>query len=294
MIYNYKKYKNIDDFVNNIPKSIRNEQYTILHKCSGLDIKTRTFNSNCFACLFCVVNDKELQDLLVNNRGLDFIASISRKAFDEEIIDSPKTLSGLKHPYNSFERFTSVDETTNIQPWVAGIISNTCSCSNRVSMEIPIFNLDYDRNGRLDVGIMCNNYLIAIETKTTLDDALADERFIEQYHKYTIEIEKSIKQYTYLTLIGGRESDLLPIQDSHCTGIIGDKTSRFYSKIDKNRIKFISANALLCICAKFLAGNEDFACDKILSKVFKDENCIGLLSCGKIIKDDDKYLIQRL
>ncbi len=294
MIYNYKKYKNIDDFVNNIPKSIRNEQFTILHKCCGLDIKKQMFNNNCFACLFCIVNNKELQDLFACYRGADFISNINNNSFCGEIIDSPKTISGLKHPYSSFEKFTSVDETTNIQPWVAGIINNTCSCPNRAGMEIPIFNLDYDRNGRLDIGVMCNDYLIAIETKTTLDDALADERFIEQYHKYTIEIEKSIKKYVYLTLIGGRESDLLPVQYPHCTGIIGDKTSRFYSKIDKNGIKFISANALLCICAKFLSGNENFACDKILSKVFEDKNCIGLLSCGKIIRNNNKYTIEKL
>lgn len=294
MIYNYKKYKNIDDFVNNIPKSIRNEQFTILHKCSGLDINTQTFNNNCFACLFCVLNNKELRELLTHDRGFNFIANVDNKSFNGEIVDSPKILSGLKHPYSSFEKFTSVDETTNIQPWVAGIINNTCSCSNRVSMEIPIFNLDYDRNGRLDVGIMCNNYLIAIETKTTLDDALADERFIEQYHKYANEIKKSIKKYTYLTLIGGRESDLLPTQNPHCTGIIGKKTARFYSRVDTNGIKFISANALLCICARFLSGKKDFACDKILPKIFEDKNCIGLLSCGKIIKDNNNYIVEKL
>ena len=141
---------------------------------------------------------------------------------------------------------------------------------------------------------MCNGYLLAIETKTTLDDALADERFIEQYEKYTVEIEKSIQNYTYLTLIGGKESDLLPPDNKYCTGRIGDKTARFYKKIVKNGIKFISANAILCISSKFLCGNDKFACDKILPEIFSDVNCIGLLSCGKIMKDNNKYYIENL
>ncbi len=57
MIYNYKKYKSIDDFVKNNSKSKRAEEYTICSECNGFDFEAMDFTDRCFGCLFCILED---------------------------------------------------------------------------------------------------------------------------------------------------------------------------------------------------------------------------------------------
>lgn len=291
MIYEYKKYKNVDDFIFDRPKSKKSEKYTIVHKCQGLDMKTNTLTDHCFACLFCGANSKTQLDELLCLRSADFIAKNAELSFKEKPVSGPKPVKGLRHPYSSFEAFTGVDETSNIQPWAAGLLDVMSSAPGRVSMEIPIFNNAYDRNGRLDIGVMVNGHFLAIESKISLDDALKDERFIEQHIKYTVEIEKSTKDYVYLTLFGGKETDMFPPENPYCTGKIGDKTQRFYDVICDNQIQFITANALWCLCCKYLEFGKRYCWDKFLRDIFSDSECIGLLSAGKVIKTSDGYSV---
>lgn len=294
MIYKYRKYKNIDDFVHNIPKSKNDEEYTICSECNGIDFSTMEYTGKCFGCLFCVLEKDDMLEKFKEKWGVDFILSYADEAFTGQIIQPPNASKLLKNPIKNLEDFTGINETKNIQPWAAGILNHVCSRENRIGMEVPVFNMDYDRNGRLDIGSMTKDYLLAMESKISLDEALKDERFIEQQKKYTVEIEKSIENYIYLTLFGGKETDLLPVTHKDCTGKIGGKSQRFYSMVENYGIRFLSANAVWCMCCKYLAEGEHYAWDNFLVNLFDDRNCMGLLSAGKVVKQGSSFHVEAL
>lgn len=291
MIYKYRKYKDIDSFVKNIPKTKKDEDYTIIFKCNGFDYQSGKFTKKCFGCLFCLLEDPEMLKKFNYLWGADFIKEYADKTFKGTPVVLPNAKLTIKNPIKNLELFTGVDETTNIQPWASGLIYHMCTKPNRISMEVPVFNMDYDRNGRLDICSMTNTDLLAMESKISLDDALKDERFIEQRYKYTIEIEKSTSKYTYLTLFGGKETDLFPISSPYCSGKIGGKSERFYSIVIENKIPFISAAALWGLCCRYITYGSDYAWDVFLKNTFSDSDCIGLLSAGKVMNSNRKISI---
>lgn len=294
MIYKYKKYKDIEAFIKNIPKNQIDQNFTILHKCNGLDTSACEFTGRCFGCLFCILNNEKLKNKFVEYWGDDIIADTAKKAFSENKINIPIAKKQIKNPIKSLEAFTSVDETSNIQPWAAGILNCICSVPNRISMEVPVFHPDYNRNGRLDICSITNDKLIIMESKTTLDDALSDERFVEQHKKYTEVIENHTSKYVYITLIGGLETDLFPTSSPYCTGKTGNKTERFYNLSANNGIKFISANALWALACKYYVSGSDYCWDTFLYSLFEEESTVGLLSLGKVIRNGNDYIISSL
>ena len=295
MIYKFRKYKSIDDFVKNSSKSKKDEEYTICSECNGFDIRDMNYTDKCFGCLFCVFENDDLKAKFGEKWGADFASSYAEKSFKGNIVNLPVAKKILRNPTKDLETFTGVNETKNIQPWTAGIINHTCSTENRIGMEIPVFNMDYDRNGRLDVcSITEEGHLVVLETKISLDDALKDERFIEQQTKYTSEIRKSTSDFEYLTLFGGKETDLLPVSHKECTGKVGGKTERFYSMVNQFGIKFISANAIWCMCCNYITFGNQYAWDLFLKGIFEDENCVGLISAGKIIKQNNEYILKEI
>ena len=291
MLYDYKKYKDIASFVADKPKSKANEKYTILFKCNGVDNPTTSpqINSNCFGCLFCLFENTTLQNSFYDLWGEGSIERWANEAFKGNPVRVPTAKKSLKARYRNLESFTAVDETTNIQPWAVGMVNHICSKENRVSMEVPVFNTSYSRNGRLDICSITSEWLLTMESKTTLDDALGDERFVEQHDKYTEEIETETDNYIYLTIIGGKETDVFPVGNAYCTGNIGDKAKRFYNIIINNNIKFITANALWCIGCKFLTHGNAFAWDNFLTEVFSEPECVGLISAGKVIHRNGEF-----
>lgn len=295
MIFQYKKYKDVSSFVSNIPKSKRSEEFTIVNKCNGVNFdETLAFNGKCFGCLLCALDNKEENRAFFDYWNKAYLQSVSDNVFQGNPIDLPKAKLLIRNVNYNLEAFSSYDETSNIQPWATAILYMTCSADCRISMEVPVFNLAYDRNGRLDICCVTSNHLITMESKTSLDDALRDERFVEQRYKYVQEIEKAIKNYTYLTLIGGKETDFYPDTHSHCSGKIGNKSFRFYSMIKSNNIKFISVSALWGMACKCILGNKNFCWDKFLVDVFSDKNCVGLLSAGKVVYVDGEYHITKI
>lgn len=292
MIYKYRKYKDIDSFVSNTPKTQKDEDYSILFKCNGFDYQKNCFTPKCFGCLFCVFENPDMMTKFKELWGEDFIASYAEKSFRGSPVILPNAKQSLKNPVKNLELFTGVDETSNIQPWASGIINHMCTKANRIGMEVPVFNMDYERNGRLDICSMTDTDLLTMESKISLDDALKDERFIEQRYKYTIEIEKSTSNYTYLTLFGGKETDLFPISSPYCSGKIGGKSERFYSIVINNEIPFLSATALWCLCCRFLTAGSSYAWDTFLKDSFSDPECIGLLSAGKVIHHNGNITIE--
>lgn len=296
MIYGYKKYKDIDAFVKNSPKNQTEHSFTILHRCNGLNasVTPPEFTDYCFGCLFCLLNNEELKNGFLDFHGKNIIREFADKAFSGDKIDVPAAKKQIKNPIKNLEAFTAVDETANIQPWAAGVLNSICSTHNRISMEVPVFHPDYDRNGRLDICSVTADKLIIMESKTTLEDALSDERFVEQHKKYTEVIERSTSSYVYITLIGGAETDLFPVDSPYCTGTTGGKTQRFYNLLADNGIKFISANALWALACKYCVCGADYSWDAFLYPLFEDETAIGLLSAGRVVKKNDKYIIEQI
>lgn len=294
MIYKYKKYKDIEAFVKNKPKSKKKEEYTICSECKGIDFVHMEYTDKCFGCLFCVLEDEGMLKKFKEKWGENFISEYSKKAFTGEIAQLPNAGKILKNPIKNLQDFTGINETKNIQPWAGGILNHVCSKDNRIGMEVPVFNMNYNRNGRLDICSMSEDYLLIMESKISLDEALKDERFIEQQEKYTVEIEKCVTHYKYLTLFGGRETDLLPASHKQCTGNIGRKTERFYSMVENYGIRFISANAIWCMCCKYLSLGKQYAWDTFLISLFDDINCVGLISAGKILKRGSEYIVQSI
>ena len=284
MIYEYKKYKGINEFVKNEPLGKKPNQFTIIHKCLGCEFVEGkpTLNSNCFGCLFCIINSNELKEQFESLYGLNVISNAAFSAFSGTVVKPNIIQKGLRHPYTSLEKFTTIDETTNIQPWATGLLHHMCSKDNRISMEVPIFHPDYDRNGRLDICSITDDYMIVMESKTNLNDTLSDERFVEQHTKYTEVINGVTTNYTYLTLLGGKETDIYPTDSPFCTGLIGNQAERFHQLLIENNIQVITANALWCLCCKYLVEGSKFAWDTFLINVFKDPKCIGLTSAGKL------------
>ncbi len=127
-----------------------------------------------------------------------------------------------------------------------------------------------------------------VEAKTTLSDAMADERFVEQFTKYTPAIERNLfldtSKYSLLLLIGGRETDIYPETNRNCTGKTGNLSSRFYNLVlqSETKIPFITATALWLLSIHYLSNN-NFSVNQFLIQLFSDNNCYGLVSAGKII-----------
>lgn len=292
MIYKYRKYKDIDSFVNNIAKTRIDEDYTILFKCNGYDYSKSEFTDRCFGCMFCIFSDPAIKTKFESVWGADFYKKYSDMAFDGKPVTVPNAKLSMKNKTKNLELFTGIDETTNIQPWASGLVNHMCTKSNRIGMEVPVFNLDYDRNGRLDICSITDTDLLTMESKISLVDALNDERFIEQRYKYTVEIEKSTSNYTYLTLFGGKETDLFPPNSPYCSGKIGNMSERFYKIVIDNNIPFISATALWCLCCRYMTYGNEYAWDNFIKECFEDPECIGLLSAGKVMNRNGSIIIE--
>ena len=78
MIYEYKKYKDISDFMADIPKSNYSEDFTIIDKCNGLKIEPPfSFTNTCFACLFCYFSKDEIKNAF--NKSINNIIYINKR-----------------------------------------------------------------------------------------------------------------------------------------------------------------------------------------------------------------------
>src|SRR3989344_1569178 len=124
----------------------------------------------------------------------------------------------------------------------------------RLGRELEINQDNNPRDGRLDVVAVRDKKTIVIETKTDLKSLLNENRFTYQITGYTKECLKYTEKYLnskdllVLLAIGGEETDLFPSGHPDCTtGNVGNISKLFYDKIEKENIKFISANAIWSI-----------------------------------------------
>ncbi|MBV5335382.1 MAG: hypothetical protein JZU49_06210 [Sulfuricurvum sp.] len=297
MIRKFRKYKNLSKLISHEPISKTDFEYSLVfHNCGGFDLNNEKprFNELCFGCLFCVNDDSQKSFYEYATKAE--LQIISSSMFKGEIVRTFQAKRIVKNPYKNLEIFTRINETKNIQPWVAGLLDQFCSPKTEISMEVNSPNLSFDRDGRIDICSISKSVLLAIETKTCLDDAMNDERFVDQHAKYSsvIEAEVSSKNYKLIILLGGKETDLLFSDHLLCSSNIGNKSKKFYKLISEKNIHFVSANAFWGLAlAKMLNENEK-PIDETLNDIFNDKECIGLLTCGKIIEDKGIYSIKNI
>lgn len=293
--YIYKKYNDIFNFVDNVPNSKKNK-ICIPIKCHGLQMKNELkFNDYCFGCLSCILNNPKLKNKFFEKWESDLNYYKKNSFFNGELIDpfeGPVILNRNKG-YKNLKEFTKTNETENIQPWASSLLIGSAFNNARISLEINIPYGNDDRDKRLDIGAISNNYFLGLEAKTSLESAINEnERFIEQYLKYSEKIKKACIQnnidHNLLILFGGKESDLLPPNNINSTGKIGNLSERFYDIIKKHKIKFISANALWGLSLYNLILGPNFSWDIFIKNIFNN-NTFGLISAGKIINTDNKF-----
>lgn len=298
MIYRHKKYKDIEAFILGNPVNNNDIEYSLVFgNCEGIsENKNReiSFNNKCFGCLFCAFGN--MKESFIDLFGHNQLLEIANKGFNGEIVDPVNARLILGNPYRNLECFTKTAETKNIQPWAAGILQSICKKPCRVGMEIQAPNDIFDRDGRLDVCAMTNDFLMVFETKTSLDDALNDERFVEQHAKYSPVISKHLNNNEYFLsiMIGGKETDLLPESHELCSSRVGEKSERFYKLISEYSIPFISANALWLLALSNLLGVEKRSADDFFRSIAEDSRVVGIVTAGKIVFNGEKFIIEAI
>ncbi len=295
MIATTRKYTSVESFILDDTK-YRSENFSlIMNVCNAVKQKEAFFDidNKCFYCNFCYFNEllpsykEKFEDIKTKYPSTRF--------FKEEMIDLPNSKFFIDNLQNkNLYTFTSIEETKRIQLWATALLTNCSSEEVITAIEIPASNEFFDRNGRIDIGAKSRERFLFIEAKTTLSDAMSDERFVEQHSKYSPTIKKHLltEDFTLLILIGGMENVLHPPGSMYNQVDIGNLTKRFYKLIGEasNRIPFISAPALWALSVKYME-NKSFDMVAFLNNLFSDENVYGLLTSGKIIKVGDEYKV---
>lgn len=203
--------------------------------------------------------------------------------------------------FNRFEDFTKKDEVNNIALWVLSAFKYVSLDDLRLGRELEINQENNPRDGRLDVVAVRDKKTIIIETKTDLRSLLNENRFAYQVAGYTKEglkyTEKylSSKKLLVLLVIGGEETDLFPSEHQDCTtGNVGNISKIFFDKIEKENIRFVSANAIWSIVAYKYITNREIDLFNFLEKVFSKPNVLGLLSGGFVTKMNEKLKVEKI
>lgn len=207
--------------------------------------------------------------------------------------------------FSDFEKFTSCDEVNNISLWALECL-NFLSFFNKVRLgkELEIEIQNNPRNGRLDVVGLSDDLLLVLEAKVDLTKLLSENRYLQQIPNYLAECDELIDKYNknnssnvrtfVVLLVGGKETDMYPPGHIDCTtGMVGNIAKNFYLSIEKNNIKFISANALwaLAECANI---NNNLPWFGLIRKIFSDENNVGFLTGGLVRKVNDGFQIENI
>lgn len=313
IVLRVKKYSYLKDFIEDNEKKSNDLSIALKIDCiefkqDHIDIK----NENCINCMYCVFgcpgNNIEIKSdyslrAMCSNFGTEYDDKLNSnlldKLFNGEFIKLPIIrLNQFKVKYKSFADFTSKDETTNISVWGANILKFLSVNSNpRLGLEIGMKIKTRDRGGRLDICLLNENTLFVAEAKVSFDKMMTENRYIAQLLAYEDEILSSIvnqdlKHYKFL-LIGGEETDLLPITHTECTSKVGYRAETFYNSLVENKLLFFSANALLALSLLKLFYGDKYSIENIFSKNI-NENVVGVLSSGFVIKNGNNFTINNI
>jgi ferredoxin len=313
IVLRVKKYSYLKDFLEDNEKKTNDLSVALKIDCiefkgDHIDIK----NENCINCMYCVFgcpgNNIEIKSdyslrAMCSNFGIEYDdklnSNVLDKLFNGEFIKLPVIrLNQFKVKYKSFDDFTSKDETTNISVWGANILKFLSTNINpRLGLEIGMKIKTRDRGGRLDICLLNDNTLFVAEAKVSFDKMMTENRYISQMVAYEEEILSSIeninlKHYKFL-LIGGDETDLLPITHADCTSKVGYRAETFYNSLVDNKLLFFSANALLVLSLLKLFYGDKYSIENIFSKNI-NENIVGVLSSGFVVKNGNNYTIKNI
>ena len=298
MISITRKYSSVEDFILNSDK-YRIEKFSlVMNVCSAVKEQDSEYviDNTCFYCNYCNFGNLiGAYQKKFNEIRNEFPSSIF---FNKQIITLPSSKFFINNRKNKdLYTFTSIEETKRIQLWATSILANSSNQDVVTAIEIPAPNELFDRNGRIDIGAKSKDNFLFIETKTTLQDAMNDERFVEQHSKYAPTIQKllPLNKFSLFILIGGREIELHPPGSIYNQTDIGDLSKRFYKLVgnNSNRIPFISAAALWGLSIKFME-DKSFDMIEFLNSLFMDKNTYGLVSSGKIIKTKDGFEVEKI
>lgn len=298
MFIEAQKYKDIFDFVNSPIKKTKPVAGPNT-KCLAIEKTLEIDENKCFSCLYCVIKDDIAKENYLNSDYLNSNFSKINDAFNGEIIPTIPAKLPILAKYATFESYTAINETQHISPWAAGILEcTTSSKNNKIALEVNVPNTGYDRAGRLDVCASTEDYLLVFEAKISLHEALEDERFVEQFQKYITILDEAVEQkqlpYNLILLLGGAETDLLYPNHPSSSSNVGNESSRFYEIVTKYNIKFMSANALWLMALSNLKSGAYYSWDTFIREIFNDENCIGLVTAGKITNSNGQFNIESI
>lgn len=304
------KFSYLSDFITNNKSKLDDLAIALKIECiefKGDHIDIR--NENCINCMFCVLgcpgNNIEIRNdfslkAMCSNFSIDYDNKLGSSKLDRlfsgEFIELPKIrLQQFKVKYNSFEEFTSKEETTNIAVWGANTLKYLSKSDNpRIGLEVGMKIRSRDRGGRLDICLLKDNLLFVAEAKVSFDKMMNEGRYESQLIAYEEELKSAtlntnIKYHKFL-LIGGAESDLLPITHQNCTSKVGNRANLFYDTVIKNDFFFISSNALLALSLFKLFKGDTYSLEYIYKELFK-EGVIGLLSSGLVYNNGSEIEI---
>lgn len=200
------------------------------------------------------------------------------------------------HKFDRFEEYTAINEVDNISAWLLSFFDYFICCLNmddcRLGKELEILQSSKPRDGRLDVATKIKQDILFFESKTTLKSALSDKRFSYQISDYLKEGNKCIKSkdrnltFNGFLVLGGEESDIYPPEHPDCiSGKVGDSSKIFYDKINKEGIKFISANFLWYLLNYSFVNGLRIDIFELLKKESSKNGFAGFLSGGSVINN---------
>jgi len=268
----------------------------------------------CIGCLSCILAntkhiklDEQLQNRLFSNLFENYDETLVeledfRNIFSGKRILLPEYTS-FHRKFSSFEEFTTVDEVKHIAIWMLialKFLSSSKDC--RIGREIEIFQSENPRDGRLDVCVLSNSYVLVVETKTSFSDLMIENRYRLQIPRYVSECQKILDRYNkefkkdlkliVLLGIGGNETDLYPPSHPDCTSTVGDKSKKFYNDLIRHNIRFVSANALWVMSLYSILTNSLIFWDELFPKIFARTNSIGLLTSGLVVDKNGKFVVE--
>lgn len=267
--------------------------------------KPEIINEKCMNCLFCVFGCTGNRILInskihpyemckdISNEELERFRDKYIHGYFEGSIKKIEEVpySSVRPRYKSFEKFTGVDETSNIAIWAANAMKYLSTSNDpRVAIEVGVKILQRQRGGRLDVSLLNlqDNYLFVAETKISFKKMMDEGRYESQMLAYETELKSlcpsNIHRCKFL-LIGGIESDMLPSNHTDHTGL-PQKVDLFYEVLKKQNLFFMSANAMHGLgVLKLFNSIRRFSLENLYT-VMTNGDYYGLLSCGLIRKRD--------
>ena len=311
LVFTHKIYKNLPIFLSDEGKAkSKDELLSNEIDCISYDKKLNAISINQDQCLSCGSCAFSCPGGKINfTDGLKAVPSCSSFSghskvelaeIQAHLINfSDNSLDSINAKYKSFEKYTGINETTNISIWGGNTARYLFGINQKIGLEIPLTIGGRDRNGRLDICVLTSDTLIVMEAKIGLKKLMAEGRYESQILAYDEELSGLMLEGKYkfssikLLLIGDNENDLLPQDHELCSSRVGNLSNNFYKSILKHKIQFISARGLLSLAmAKFTKPNKSI--DKIFINAFKDKNTIGLLSNTLIKRRGDEVYLESL